>query len=150
MIVVIVFIGLTVAGYIPNPYESTKINPNTIQKEQSAISQDEGSSPQAPEEVVQKFYNWYLDYKGNPRADKAYLESEYLSKDLKKAFEEAQRYDPALCAQDKPLNFAIDGVTVRGKTAEVIISHTFGLYPIELEIIDGQWLITDIKCSEKN
>lgn len=126
-----------------------------------------------PEEVVQGFYNWYLGYIGdrssgevrNPLVAEAYRTSEYLAPSFIQQVDEillasSQKggYDPFLCAQDIPESFAVgDAVVVSGERATVLGHEIWNpgtayesVHDVEvaLELIDGQWKITDVDCLE--
>jgi hypothetical protein len=119
-----------------------------------------------PEQVVESFYNWYLSYiqnTGNVLADGAYQSSEHLTEGfvenvdkLLTSFDKGG-YDPFLCAQDVPQNIAVGEATVSGETAEVQVTEVWNAgtkhelvryIMVELQLVDGRWLIADIGCLE--
>ena len=65
--------------------------------------------------------------------------------------------DPVLCAQDLPERFATDVLDANDNAATVQMSGlypsgpgSYNIYPltnIRLELIDGQWQLTDITCN---
>jgi hypothetical protein len=108
----------------------------------------------SPQEVVTKFYRWYIGYPGNPLVDREYRESPYLAdvfiQEVDKALENQVMADPILLAQDIPERFSIDGAQVSGNQATVIVSLYWGGNPtptrreVDLEIVTGEWRITDV------
>jgi len=67
------------------------------------------SAAESPDQVVESYYRWYLDYArstGNPLVDGAYHGSEYLTAGLVQEVDgilasfEGGGYDPFLCAQE--------------------------------------------------
>jgi hypothetical protein len=80
-----------------------------------------------PEMVVESFYNWYAGYPGNPLADGVYRSSEYLTTEFVRKVDEIIAsfdkggYDPFLCAQDIPGEFAIEKAVVSGDQASVVV-----------------------------
>lgn len=116
--------------------------------------------PLSPQEVVTKFYRWYIGYPGNPLVDKEYRASPYLAESFIQQVDETLSSfdrgggDPFLLAQDIPEQFTVDEATVSGDRASVAISLYWGGNPtpsprqIELALIDGQWKITHISIPE--
>jgi hypothetical protein len=64
----------------------------------------------SPQEVVTKFYRWYIGYPGNPLVDREYRESPYLAKSFVQEVDGVLagdfRADPILLAQDIPVRSA--------------------------------------------
>lgn len=136
LVVLAVVVGLLVAGI--GPAEATK--------------------EVAPEEVVTRFYDWYLGYIGegemrqSPLADRAYRTSELLSSEfvaevdaLLDSFERGG-YDPFLLAQDVPTSLEVGDAVVLGETALVPVETSFeghGL-SVTLKVIDGEWKIDGV------
>lgn len=108
----------------------------------------------SPQEVVTKFYRWYVGYPGNPLVDREYRESPYLAESyidkIDDALEGGFMADPILLAQDIPESFTVDETEVAGDAATVIVSFYWGGNPtpsrrsVELRLIEGEWKITDV------
>lgn len=115
------------------------------------ISQEPEMSPQ---EVVTKFYRWYIGYPGNPLVDREYRESPYLAESYIEKIDEALEggfmADPILLAQDIPERFTVDETEAVGDEATVIVSLYWGGNPtpsrrsVALRLIDREWKITDV------
>jgi len=115
------------------------------------VSQEPEMSPQ---EVVTKFYRWYVGYPGNPLVDREYRESPYLAESFIREIDEVLaggfRADPILLAQDIPERFTVDETEMKGDEATVNVSFYWGGNPtpsrrgVELMVVDGAWRITDV------
>ncbi len=124
---------------------------------------------EAPEAVVEAFYDWYLDYIGgpapderrNPLVDGAYRSSEYLTEAWIEEVDDlvASRcgYDPFLCAQDVPDTFEVGDVQATGDEASVVLHQIWNAdteyastrdLTIELRQVDGEWKIDDVICPD--
>lgn len=113
-----------------------------------------GDPALSPEEVVTKFYRWYIGYPGNPLADREYRESPYLADSFVQEVDEIVagdfRADPILLAQDIPEQFTVEAADVSRSRAIVTIEFYWSGNPtpvgrtITLETIDGAWRITDV------
>lgn len=107
-----------------------------------------------PQDVVEAFYTWYISYEGHPLVDEAYEESPYLTSTFKRALRNnnTRGFDPVLCAQDIPPVFEVGEVSISGAAASVNLIQAFGdsgrVVPVELEKVNGEWLISDVGCSE--
>ena len=114
----------------------------------------------SPQEVVSAFYRWYIGYPGNPLVDREYRESPYLAESFVGEVDEiAQggfRVDPFLLAQDIPERFSLDEVELSGDEALVVVSLYWGGNPtpterrVDLELIDGEWKITDVSMTTQD
>ena len=115
----------------------------------------------APEEVVERFYDWYLQYPGNVIADGAHRSSQYLTEgfvekvDTVVASFEQGGYDPFLCAQDVPGDLIIGDAEVSGNQATVTVQEVWNPgtevefvreVVVELEMMGGGWRISNIIC----
>jgi len=110
----------------------------------------------SPEEVVSRFYRWYIGYPGNPLADQEYRTSPYLAESFIQKVDETLAslagggYDPILLAQDIPESFAVDNAVISDNEASAIVHLHWSGNPlpsdrkIALKRIDGQWKISDI------
>ncbi|MBN1976537.1 MAG: DUF3828 domain-containing protein [Anaerolineae bacterium] len=115
----------------------------------------------SPQEVVTKFYRWYIGYPGNPLVDKEYRASPYLAESFVQEVDgtlasfDRGGGDPFLLAQDIPEQFTVDEVTVSGERAGVTINLYWGGNPtpsprrVDLELIDGEWKITRVSLPEQ-
>ena len=120
------------------------------------------SSAVLPEEIVDRFYGWYLDYPGNAMVDEAYRSSEYLTVEFVQEVDEIIAsfnkggYDPFLCAQDVPGSLIVEAVDVVGEEAVVVVREIWNVgteyesardLEVALRMIDGAWKIADIACA---
>jgi hypothetical protein len=64
-------------------------------------------------------------------------------------------YDPFLCAQDVPGEFAIEGAAVLGEEASVVVHGIWNPgtqyestndVNVSLRLVDGEWRIADVTC----
>jgi hypothetical protein len=112
----------------------------------------------SPQEVVTKFYRWYVGYPGNPLVDREYRESPYLAESYIEKVDEALEggfmADPILLAQDIPERFTVNETEVAGDEATVIVSFYWGGNPapsrrgVDLRLIEGEWKITGVSMIE--
>jgi hypothetical protein len=112
----------------------------------------------SPQEVVTKFYRWYIGYPGNPLVDREYRESPYLAESFIQEVDGVLsgdfRADPILLAQDIPERFSVDKAEISGEQASVIVSLYWGGNPtpnerrVDLELVDREWRITDVSMFE--
>jgi hypothetical protein len=115
----------------------------------------------APEEVVESFYDWYLQYPGNVIADGAHRSSQYLTEgfvekvDAVVASFEKGGYDPFLCAQDMPGDLIVGHAEVSGNQAKVTVQEVWNPgtevefvkeVVVELQMMGGAWTIANIIC----
>ncbi|MGD9029403.1 MAG: DUF3828 domain-containing protein [Anaerolineae bacterium] len=120
-----------------------------------------GGKTAAPEEVVESFYDWYLQYPGNVIADGAHRSSQYLTEgfvekvDAGVASFEKGGYDPFLCAQDVPGDLIVGEAEVSGNQARVTVQEVWNPgtefefvkeVVVELEMMGGGWTIANIIC----
>jgi hypothetical protein len=115
----------------------------------------------SPQEVVTKFYRWYIGYPGNPLVDKEYRASPYLAEPFIQEVDETLASfdrggsDPFLLAQDIPEQFTVDEATVTGDRASVAVNLYWGGNPtpsprqVDLELIDGEWKIARVSIPEQ-
>lgn len=111
-------------------------------------------STDTPQEAVEQFYAWYLDYaaSANPLVNRAYRDSPYLHSDLVQALdellEEGLFYDPILCAQDIPEEVFITGLIQDEANASALLNTSFAEHElvVVLTATDERWLITEIAC----
>ena len=113
-----------------------------------------------PEQIVTRFYRWYIGYPGNPLVDREYRYSPYLSAGFIAEIDAtldgftAGGADPILLAQDIPASFSIEQVTSSGDQAQVNVHFYWGGNPtpsprqIDLLLVDGQWLIDGVSIPE--
>jgi hypothetical protein len=108
----------------------------------------------SPQEVVTKFYRWYVGYPGNPLVDREYRESPYLADsfidEVDDMGEEGFMACPFLLAQDIPERFTVDETEVSGDEATVMVKLYWGGNPtpterrVDLRLMDGAWKITGV------
>jgi hypothetical protein len=129
-----------------------------------ALGLAEAPSPDlSPEQVVEAFYHWYIDYPGNAMADEAYHSSEYLAEEWVQKVDEIIAsftkggYDPFLCAQDIPQDLRFDEAIVSGRDARVAVHEIWNPgtpheLVCDLEVVlkqaDGEWKIVEVTCPE--
>jgi hypothetical protein len=119
------------------------------------------ASSRAPETVVKRFYQWYLDYPGNVLVDRAYHGREEIAPELVQKVDaildsfNGGGYDPFLCAQDIPEAFNIDPAVFSGGEARVLLHEFWNVgtqyqttrdVSLILRRINEQWRIVDIVC----
>jgi len=120
------------------------------------------SAPKTPEQVVEDFYQEYLEYTGesgtesfrNPLADRIYQESGLLTSSFKAhlddllAAEEAPRADPLLCAQDIPQELRIQELYQQGQQAQAVVRTDFAghVFTVDLRQEGDSWLIASVTC----
>ena len=113
-----------------------------------------GEPQLSPQEVVTKFYRWYIGYPGNPLVDREYRQSPYLAQsyiqEVDQVVEGGFMADPVLLAQDIPESFTVGEADVSGDRASVVVSFYWGKNPtpaerrVDLELVEGEWKITDV------
>ena len=110
-----------------------------------------------PDDVVNGFYDWYLAYKGNVLAKRAYqtraeLTGDFISSvnDLLDSFDKGS-YDPFLCAQDIPQFMEIETLTIDGEMAQATLVSSFD-HHVLITLRDGGsgWQIDEITCQVAN
>lgn len=84
-----------------------------------------------PKETVESFYNWYLQYEGNPLSSGAYKTSDYLTDNFKNNIDQLLSsfdkggYDPIVLAQDLPSGITVGNVLLDNGSATVTVSLNF-------------------------
>jgi hypothetical protein len=122
----------------------------------------QAATNQTPREVVGSYYNWYLNYIGdpateefrNPLVDRAYRDSQYISASFISQVDDLLadpgmgRADPFLCAQDIPTEIIVGEARINGEQASVPLTTSFANHHItvSLEKAEGSWRITGIQC----
>ena len=132
----------------------------------SAASDLTGSNADAetPQEVVENFYTWLLDYIGNraegefhnPMVERAYRDSNALSQSYIKELDRLMEsdtplgHDPLLCAQDVPQFVEIKEMAIEGDQAVAQMGSSFPnhRFEVHLDKIEGTWKITSIVCKQ--
>jgi hypothetical protein len=93
----------------------------------AAPAPEASAAVEGPEAVVTNFYRWYTGYPGNPMVGRAYRSNEYLTGELIEKVDgiidsfDRGGYDPFLCAQDVPGEFAVEDAAVSGEEASVVV-----------------------------
>lgn len=111
----------------------------------------------SPDQVTQDFYAWYIGYaqKANPLVDKAYRNSEALTRDFVARLDEftagPMMFDPLLCAQDVPTSVSATATQVTGATATVHVETSFAghAFDVRLTQVGGAWKIAEVVCSAR-
>jgi spore germination protein GerM len=147
------FVGLAIAFYAINNL-NLRLGQETPAPQPTGNEQIVGD----PAQVVTDFYSWYLAYDGNPLTDEAYKDRPELCDDYEQQIEETLAsfdnggFDPFLCAQDVPEEFAVGNAQIDGVKASVDLEQSFitgkRLIPIELEKREEDWVITNVDCAE--
>lgn len=120
------------------------------------------SAQNTPQQTVETYYAWYLEYIGdpqdekidNPLVDRAYRKSNLLTTrlighiDEKLASSEGIPADPFLCAQDVPQDIKIQGVLNKGKKAQVVVRTDFPghVFTVDTQEKNGRWQIANVTC----
>lgn len=115
---------------------------------------------ETPSGTVEAFYNWYLDYIGEPRTeemrnplvDRAYRRSAYLTRDFVAEVDatlagfERGGFDPFLQAQDIPSSFEVSEAEIEGDSATVQVTTSFPGHVLNVRLIrqGDEWLIDEI------
>lgn len=115
------------------------------------------TAQQTPEQVVQEFYSWYIDYaqSANPLVDKAYRSATDLAPAFIARMDEftagPMMFDPILCAQDVPTSISTTAAVIDGATATVRVDTSFAGHAFDVQLVqDGKvWQITDVICSAR-
>ena len=142
------FVTVTATGTLPAP----AFAPGTPEPAAPA------AGGQAPEATVSSFYDWYLSYlqdQGDPLADGAYRDSEYLDPgfvaqiDKIAASSAPGANDPFFCAQSAPSQVDVGPAEVAGGQARVPVQASLDSprFQVVLAPDNGRWLITGIECS---
>ncbi len=112
-----------------------------------------------PEDVVDRFYRWYIGYPGNPLADREYRASPYLTKEFIEKVDSdlaAMRtggVDPFLGAQDVPERFEVGEAELQDGLALVPVAFYWSGNPspshrnVELELDKREWKICRISLA---
>jgi hypothetical protein len=107
-----------------------------------------------PEEVVESYYNWLMQYPGNPTAEHAYRESPFLTPEFILSIDETVSgfrlggADPFLCAQDIPDKVFVQQADVVGDRAVVRVNSSFEGHSFLVDLVqeDGEWKISRVRC----
>jgi hypothetical protein len=107
-----------------------------------------GAPQESPEQVVQQFYNWYLDERES--APKDARQSGVLTADLSGRIEASRLSgEPVnfVCAQDFPENVTVGSASLEGDQASVPVETSWGgRLEIRLLASEGEWLIDEVQC----
>jgi hypothetical protein len=121
----------------------------------------------SPEQLVNDYYNWYLDNLGydpdtdefqNPLQDGSYqlqgsLSTEFIDR-IEEMKAEGLPADPILCAQDVPESFTIQEVDISpmGEEARVSVETSFEghQFQVYLQKLSGEWKIAGVICMPNN
>lgn len=117
-----------------------------------ALAMNDRQITSQPEQVVQDFYTWYLNYPGNPLVDRAYRSSKQLSSEFIQFLDDftqgGMQYDPVLCAQDVPNRISTALAQISGDKATVLVTTSFTNHSFSAELVqvNGDWLINKVLC----
>ena len=111
----------------------------------------------APEDTAKEYYDWYLDYKGNPLFSGAYQGHKLLEESVvlmaDKIVNESQGLldiDPFLCTENNPDRVHIANPIINKRSATVTVVNFFGSeiksHKVELSSKWGKWKISSINC----
>ena len=121
-----------------------------------------------PEQVVQRFYTWYLAYIGqpgltrirNPLVDKAYWLCTDLTDECVQRIDETlaspvtSHDDPFLCVpQETPVNIIVSEAFVSGNDGSVVVYTNYfegHQFTVEVKLIDEVWKINEVICPGQN
>jgi hypothetical protein len=153
-----VVLALTACSVIPSQRLDVTRNPPQAKVQARAANM-------APEEVVESFYGWLIDYGGydpetdtfnNPLVDGAYKTREELAPEAVQWVEETLAsfdrggYDPFLCAQDIPTSISVGRAEISDGEATVRVATSFEghFFTVRLVQIGGEWKIVKVVCTE--
>jgi hypothetical protein len=109
----------------------------------------------APDEVVESFYNWLLEYPGNPISSGDYQSSPFLTAEYLDQIEQELSgnrpggVDPFLCAQDVPEKVSVQPAVLDDSQASVRVFTSFEghSFIVRLAQKEREWKITGITCN---
>jgi hypothetical protein len=115
----------------------------------------------APEEVVQSFYTWAIDWEFDPQQngprppEGKYYERPEVAPELVyhveraiASFDGKGGYDPLFCAQDIPESIQVGKATIAEGQASVLVNTSFDTqFNVTLIQREGQWKIQKVECS---
>lgn len=124
----------------------------------------EGGTGEAPEAVVQSFYDWYVEAaafdpeagsRGAPLQEGLYRDRPELSEafvaelDATLADPAGLVADPLLCAQDVPETVTPGEASLEGETASVPVTTSFSGHSFTVELVkaDTGWRIDGVACA---
>lgn len=114
-----------------------------------------------PEEVVQSFYAWVVDWEYDPQQNAPrppegkYYERLEVAPELVyhvertiASFDGKGGYEPLLCAQDIPESIQVGEATIAEDQASVLVTTSFDThFSVTLIQREGQWKIQKVECS---
>ena len=107
-----------------------------------------------PGVAVEEFYNWYLEYPGDPIADGAYKTHNIISEDLIKKIEISEKEtDPFLCGMERSSGIEVEPAKTSDDSSSVIINvKSNGMVtPVKANLkLNGNWKIINIVCLSEN
>jgi len=145
------------AGPTPSPPGATPPagTPGDAGASEPTAAADDPAEPMTPEQVVERFYTWYIGYTqnaGDPLADRAYGSSEYVAEEMVHRADEASE-DPFLHAADVPGEVSVEGTLISDQEATVAVREIWNpgtrhelIQELEvlLRLVDGRWRIADV------
>jgi hypothetical protein len=126
----------------------------------ASASVDPSGDAATPEEIVESFYAWVIDWEYDPQQNAPqppeghYYERQEIAPELVyhvertiASFDGKGGYDPLLCAQDIPENIRAGEATFNGDQATVIVTTSFDTeFSVALIQLGGQWKIRLVEC----
>ncbi len=155
------------AGHTPSPSQAPPpaATPGGTDPSEPTAVADDPVEPLTPEQVVERFYTWYIGYihnEGDPIADRAYRSSEYVTQeiidrvdeaDVDRASADVDQHDPFLHAAVVPQEYTIEEALISGQEATVVVREMWDpgtrhelIQEIEvlLRLVDGWWKIANV------
>jgi hypothetical protein len=169
--VLVLLLLLGACGPVPAPSQPTTAPPRAASAtpipEETSKAEPAGPlpdevEPMTPQQVVERFYSWYVGYirnAGDPITDRAYRSSEYITQEFVRRVDEAvsvpghSEYDPFLHAQEAPEEITVAEPLVSGEAATVAVHEIWDpgtryelIQNLEatLQLMDDEWRIADI------
>ncbi len=110
-----------------------------------------------PEEIVETFPRWYVEYPGHAIHDGAVGRTGYLTDDYPDRLEEIVAgydlgsADPILCAQDYPTSIRAQPAVITGDEAVLHVTSDFPNHRLEVHLtsVEGQWRIRQVYCAPR-
>jgi hypothetical protein len=141
--------------YIKNLFITVLIIVVAILVTATIIYRQENLFSTKPEDVIQEFYDWHINYEGNTLVDKAYQSSDYLTEDFIATLDAftagSMMFDPILCAKDRPESIMPGEATISGEQANVLVTTSFVGHSFEVVLsqVNGEWKIDNVICTVK-
>ncbi len=138
-----------------NSVVSTEVKIPEGKKTESALKVNKKQkSKTEPEKIVDNFYKWYTNSKGNPLKDGSYKTNKSVSDDLAakiaKDANTKKDFDPFICANSKATGFNVGQPQISDKTSSVVVNITsesgITLPKVNMQLSDGTWKMVNVAC----